>query len=53
MSWEKYGPPEREAQGQRLMEGELTADAWREHKMRERVGGRENRREGGEVAEGG
>lgn len=40
MSWEKYGPPEREAQGRRLMEGGLTADAWREHKMRGREGGR-------------
>lgn len=38
MSGEKYGPPEREAQGRRVMERELTADAWREHKMQGRKG---------------
>lgn len=46
MSWEIYGPPERDAQGQRLMERELTADAWREHKMRGRDGGKEAGMEG-------
>lgn len=42
MSLEKYGPPEREAQGRGLMkrekEGELTADAWRTQNAREEVG---------------
>lgn len=42
MSLEKYGPPEREAQGRGLMkrekEGELTTDAWRTQNAREEVG---------------
>lgn len=43
MGLEKYGPPERGAQGRGLMkrekEGELTADAWRTQKC-EGLGGR-------------
>lgn len=53
MSLEKYGPPEREAQGRGLMkrekEGELTADAWRT--QQKKTGGNKRREEKKEVRE--